>query len=93
MALIIWKPRAIRLHNPNFKGGEFDPLLAEAGSNSFTMSPTRWVEITDAIKSNLIPEKVTAKQSSIIYAEEADVLNVAQPDCHSSDEGIRRIQQ
>ena len=135
-----------RLHNPNFKGVEFDPLLAEAGSNSFTMSPTRWVEITsaigvvtkiganggtyaqrdiafkfanwvsvefelylvmefqrlkaieqeqigwtakrelskinyrihtDAIKSNLIPEKVTAKQSSIIYAEEADVLNVA----------------
>jgi hypothetical protein len=29
-----------RLHNPNFKGVEFDPLLAEAGSNSFTMSPT-----------------------------------------------------
>lgn len=27
----------------------FNPLLAEAGSNSFTMSPTRWVELTDAI--------------------------------------------
>jgi len=24
-----------KLYNPNFKGGEFDPLLAEAGSNSF----------------------------------------------------------
>ena len=135
-----------RLHNPNFKGVEFDPLLAEAGSNAFTMSPTKWVELTaaigilakngagggtyaqrdiafkfanwvsvefelylvmefqrlkakeqeqigwtakrelskinyrihtDAIKRHLIPEEVTKEQSSIIYAEEADVLNVA----------------
>ena len=135
-----------RLHNPNFKGVEFDPLLTEAGSNSFTMSPTRWIDLTaaigivsksgagggtcahsdiafkfanwvsvefdlylgmyfqrlkadeqkqigwkakrelskinyrihtDAIKNNLIPEEVTSAQASIIYAEEADVLNVA----------------
>ena len=135
-----------RLNNPNFKGVEFDPLWAEAGSNSFTMSPSRWVELTsaigiitksgagggtyaqrdiafkfanwvsvefelylvkefqrlkaeeqkmlgwtakrelskinyrihtDAIKRHLIPEEVTPAQSSIIYAEEADVLNVA----------------
>ena len=32
---------------------------------------------TDAIKQNLIPDEVTAAQASIIYAEEADVLNVA----------------
>jgi len=32
---------------------------------------------TDAIKQNLIPEEVTPAQASIIYAEEADVLNVA----------------
>ena len=38
-----------RLHNPNFKGDEFDPLFAEAGSNAFTMSPTKWVELTAAI--------------------------------------------
>lgn len=38
-----------KLNNPSFKGVEFDPLLAEAGSNSFTMSPTRWVELTAAI--------------------------------------------
>ena len=135
-----------RLNNPNFKGVEFDPLWAEAGSNSFTMSPSRWVELTsaigiitksgagggtyaqrdiafkfanwvsvefelylvkefqrlkaeeqntlgwtakrelskinyrihtDAIKSHLIPEEITAAQASVIYAEEADVLNVA----------------
>lgn len=135
-----------KLNNPNFKGVAFDPLLSEAGSNSFTMSPTRWVELTDAIgiltkngagggtyaqrdiafkfanwvsvefelylvmefqrlkakeqeligwtakreltkinyrihtdaiKNHLIPEKVTTTQASVIYAEEADVLNVA----------------
>ena len=32
---------------------------------------------TDAIKRHLIPEEVTKKQAGIIYAEEADVLNVA----------------
>ena len=32
---------------------------------------------TDAIKYNLIPDKITKAQSSIIYANEADVLNVA----------------
>jgi hypothetical protein len=37
------------LHNPHFKGVKFDPFLAEAGSNSFTMSPTRWIEATNAI--------------------------------------------
>ena len=134
------------LNNPLFKGVEFDPLLKDAGSNAFTMSPTRWVELTgasgiitkngagggtyaqrdiafkfaswvsvefelylikefqrlkeeeqkqigwtakrelaklnyhihtDAIKKNLIPERLTSAQISIIYATEADVLNVA----------------
>jgi hypothetical protein len=32
---------------------------------------------TDAIKKNLIPAELTAKQTSIIYASEADVLNMA----------------
>lgn len=32
---------------------------------------------TDAIKQNLIPQEVTSAQASIIYANEADVLNVA----------------
>ena len=32
---------------------------------------------TDAIKKNLIPNELTAAQTSIIYASEADVLNVA----------------
>lgn len=32
---------------------------------------------TDAIKQNLIPEQLTPQQTNIIYASEADVLNVA----------------
>ncbi len=32
---------------------------------------------TDAIKHNLIPQEVTPKQASLVYANEADVLNVA----------------
>jgi hypothetical protein len=135
-----------QLNNPLFKGVEFDPLLREAGSNAFTLSPTRWVEQTaaigiitkngagggtyaqkdiafkfaswvsvefelylikefqrlkeeeqkqlgwsakreltkinyrihtDAIKQNLIPKELTQAETSIIYANEADVLNVA----------------
>jgi hypothetical protein len=38
-----------KIHNPNFKGVEFDPFLFEAGSNAFTMSPTKWIEATNAI--------------------------------------------
>jgi len=137
-----------KINNPDFKGVEFDPLLFEAGSNSFTLSPTKWIETTnaigvrnklgrgggtyaqkdiafefaswisaefklylikefqrlkenendrlkldwnfqrtlakvnyhihtDAIKENLIPEKLNKKQISFIYANEADVLNLA----------------
>ena len=32
---------------------------------------------TDAIKQNLVPKELTSKQASIIYADEADVLNIA----------------
>ena len=37
-----------QLNNPEFKGVEIDPLLFEAGSNSFTLSPTKWIETTNA---------------------------------------------
>ena len=134
------------LNNPDFKGVEFDPLLKEAGSHAFTMSPSRWIETTnaigiiskngtnggtyaqrdiafkfaswvsvefelylikefqrlkeeeqkqlgwsakrelakinyrihtDAIKQNLIPPELTPAQKSFVYADEADMLNVA----------------
>ena len=134
------------LHNPAFNPLEFEGFRKEAGLNAFTLSPTRWIESTnaigivtqagryggtfaqtdiafefaswisvefrlylvmefqrlkeeeqkllgwtakrelskinyrihtDAIKSHLIPKEVTPMQASLIYAEEADVLNVA----------------
>ena len=137
-----------QINNPNFKGVDFDSLLFEAGSNSFTLSPTKWIENTnaigiftklgnkggtyahkdiafefaswisagfklylikefqrlkddesdrlnlqwsfqrtlskvnyhihtDAIKENLIPNHITTSQKNYIYANEADLLNVA----------------
>ncbi len=142
MFLGLWE----KLNNPNFKGVEFDPLMYEAGTNAFTMSPTRWIDLTnaigiitknganggtyahrdiafefaswvntefklylitefqrlkeqeqqqlgwsakrelskinyhihtDAVKHNLIPAELTPQQISIVYANEADVLNMA----------------
>ena len=142
--LALWE----KINNPDFKGVEIDSLLFQAGSNSFTLSPSKWVESTkaigiitstgkyggtfahseialefaswvspefklyliteikrlktaesdqqnlnwsvqrtlakinykiqtDAIKESLVPKSLTKKQSSIIYANEADLLNVA----------------
>lgn len=38
-----------QLHNPNFKRIEFDAFRNESGSNSFTLTPKKWVETTDSI--------------------------------------------
>ena len=37
------------LYNPNFNPIEFEGFKKEAGLNAFTMSPTKWVESTNAI--------------------------------------------
>ena len=41
----IWE----QIHNPGFKGVEFDTFKKEAGLNSFRLTPKKWVEATDAI--------------------------------------------
>ncbi len=38
-----------KLFNPNFKSIEFDAFRNEAGLNSFTLTPQRWIEATNAI--------------------------------------------
>ncbi|MDA3939590.1 MAG: KilA-N domain-containing protein [Spirochaetia bacterium] len=38
-----------QINNPDFKGVEFDSFKNEAGLNSFTMSPAKWIENTNAI--------------------------------------------
>lgn len=134
------------LYNPDFKPLEFEGFRKEAGLNAFTLSPSKWVDSTnakgilvksgryggtyahkdiafkfaswisvefelyfikefqrlkeeeqkllgwsakrelakinykihtDAIKQNLIPAEITPVQKSFIYADEADMLNVA----------------
>jgi len=137
-----------QLNNPIFKGVEFDPLLFAAGSNSFTLSPSKWIVTTNAkglmskqgknggtfahkdiafefaswvspgfklflikefqrlkedenerlqlnwnlqrtlakvnyhihtgaIKVNLIPKELTKTEAAFVYANEADLLNMA----------------
>lgn len=38
-----------KLNNPNFKPTEFDRFMNESGANSFTMTPKKWIESTNAI--------------------------------------------
>lgn len=42
-----------------------------------TISKINYTIHTDAIKENLIPSNLTASQKTFIYADEADLLNVA----------------
>ena len=41
----IWE----RIHNPDFKGGEFETFKTQAGLNSFHLTPRKWIEATAAI--------------------------------------------
>lgn len=38
-----------QLNNPDFKGVDFDSFKNESGSNTFTLSPQKWIESTNAI--------------------------------------------
>jgi len=38
-----------QMHNPNFKSIEFDAFKNDAGLNSFSLTPQRWIETTNAI--------------------------------------------
>lgn len=51
-----------RLNNPHFKGVEFDAFFAEAGTNAFTLSPTKWV---GASSSN--PQKRNPKPTKLCF--------------------------
>ena len=37
------------IHNPDFKGGEFETFRTQAGLNSFHLTPKKWVDATAAI--------------------------------------------
>lgn len=46
--LSIWES----LNNPDFDSSKLDDIMRQAGSNAFTMSPKRWIELTNAIGIN-----------------------------------------
>ena len=37
-----------QINNPGFKSIEFDAFKSQAGANSFTLTPQRWIEATNA---------------------------------------------
>ncbi len=43
--LAVWE----ELHNPNFNRVQFEAVRSEAGLNRFVMTPTKWIEQTNAI--------------------------------------------
>ncbi len=43
--LAVWE----ELHNPDFNRVQFEAVRSEAGLNRFVMTPTKWIEKTNAI--------------------------------------------
>ena len=43
--LAVWE----ELHNPDFNRVQFEAVRSEAGLNRFVMTPTKWIEQTNAI--------------------------------------------
>ena len=64
------------LHNPSFNRVQFDTFKTEAGLNR-EISKLNYRVHTDAIQQNLLPPALTKEQQSYVYADEADMLNVA----------------
>ena len=56
---------------------EFEKLKQLGWNAKRELSKINYRIHTDAIKKNLIPSKLTKEQINIVYAEEADVLNMA----------------
>jgi len=65
------------LYNPVFNCTEFGTIKNMAGSNNFVLSVKNWIEKTGAIGIISKAGRYGGTYASIIYAEEADVLNVA----------------
>ena len=38
------------LNNPNFNPLECEGFRSKAGLNAFTLSPSRWIDLTDSVK-------------------------------------------
>ena len=75
-----------QLNNKDFKPVEFDGFRKEAGLNSFTMSPTKWINSTNAVGiiskagrygGTYAHQDISKNKISFVYANEGDLLNIA----------------
>lgn len=75
-----------QLNNKDFKPIEFDGFRKEAGLNSFTMSPTKWINSTNAVGiiskagrygGTYAHQDISKNKISFVYANEGDLLNIA----------------
>ena len=60
----IWE----QLNNPDFKGIEFDAFKNESGSNSFALTPQKWIDSTNA--KGIISNKIAISQMTSLLNNE-----------------------
>ncbi|WP_026631991.1 KilA-N domain-containing protein [Dyadobacter alkalitolerans] len=70
------------MHNPQFNHGEFAAIRNQSGINSFKVSVKEWVAKTNAIG---ILAGYTKAKEWLLYADEADLLNIAMWGCTARD--------
>ena len=61
----IWE----QLNNPDFKGIEFDAFKNESGSNSFALTPQKWIDSTNA--KGIISNKIAISQMTSLLNNES----------------------
>jgi hypothetical protein len=71
-----------KFNNPNFNSIEFDGIKNMAGSNSFSLTPKRWIETTNAmlIQQNVVQNERLLKLNEIAIQQmksliKSNVLN------------------
>lgn len=75
-----------QLHNPDFNSIEFDGFKNEAGSNSFSLTPKRWIAATNAI--DIISKVLNNADEKVISVAVPNVIrNNIQP--HLSPRDIK----
>ena len=63
------------LYNPNFKPTEFGRFREESGLNSFTLSPTKWIQSVNAVMINDgVPQPQRLKKLNEIAIQQMRIL-------------------
>ena len=72
-----------QLYNPNFKPLEFDGFRKQAGSNSFVLTPKRWIETSCTLQLEKYKCCINSTRVGSTRAAYA-----TQPNCNQSDEKL-----